>query len=123
IGIALIGAAILTFRGTTGLWLFFGYLGFVMLTTGRGTPQRVQARDVLALGTAADAMRPPSTEQIPASISLSEASARWLREDPERTFPVTEAGRVIGTFSMASARKIGARDPLRPVRDGMLPLT
>ena len=121
IGIALIGAAILTFRGTTGLWLFFGYLGFVMLTTGRGTPQRVQARDVLAVGTASDAMRPPPTEQIPASISLSEASARWLRDEPDRTFPVTEAGRVVGTVSMDSAKKVGARDPLRPVRDGIDP--
>ena len=65
VGAALIGAAILTFRSTTGLWLFLGYLGFVMLTTGRGTPQRVKARDILARGTAADAMRPPPTEQIP----------------------------------------------------------
>jgi len=123
VGAALIGAAILTFRSTTGLWLFFGYLGFVMLTTGRGTPQRVKARDILARGTAADAMRPPPTEQIPASISLSEASVRWLRDAPDRTFPVTEAGRVVGTVSLDSARKVGGRDPLRPVRDGMTPLS
>lgn len=123
VGAALIAAAIFTFSNGTGLWLFFGYLGFVLVTTGRGTPQRVKARDILARGTAADAMRPPPTEQIPASISLSEASARWLRDVPDRTFPVTEAGRVVGTVSMDSARKVGGRDPLRPVRDGMTPLS
>jgi len=30
---------------------------------------------------------------------------------------------VIGTVSMGSARKVGSRDPLRPVRDGMAPLS
>jgi hypothetical protein len=45
-----------------------------------------------------------------------------LREHPGRSFPVTEAGRVIGTISMDSARRVGSRDPLRPVRDAMRPL-
>src|SRR4029077_13826780 len=59
VGGAMIGAAIYLFRNDNGLWLFFGYLGFVMLTTGRGTPQRVHARDVLALATTHDPRRHP----------------------------------------------------------------
>ena len=35
---------------------------------------------------------------------------------------VDAGGQVIGTVSMASARGVGARDPMRPVRDAMIPL-
>jgi CBS domain-containing protein len=45
-----------------------------------------------------------------------------LREQPARAFPVVDAGRVIGTVSLEGARRIGSRDPLRPVRDAMTPL-
>ena len=62
-------------------------------------------------------------DRIPATISLSEALDGWLRANPERSFPVVDAGRVIGTVSMESARKVGSHDPLRPVRDGMAPLS
>ena len=122
VGALMIGAAVLSFSNGTGLWLFLGYLGFVMLSTGRSTAQRLALRDLLSAGTAADAMRPIS-DRIPATISLSEALDRWLRANPERSFPVVDAGRVIGTVSMESARKVGSRDPLRPVRDGMAPLS
>jgi hypothetical protein len=33
------------------------------------------------------------------------------------------AGKVVGTVSIETARRVGARDPMRPVRDGMAPLT
>jgi Zn-dependent protease len=122
VGALMIGAAVLSFSNGTGLWLFLGYIGFVMISTGRGTPQRLALRDLLSVGTAADAMR-PMPDQIPATISLSEALDGWLRANPERSFPVVDAGRVIGTVSMESARKVGSRDPLRPVRDGMAPLS
>jgi len=121
VGAAMILGALYTFQRGNGLWVFLGYLGFVLISTGRGTPQRVQARDILAHGTAAEAMQPPA-EQIPATTSLSEASAHWMRDQPERRFPVVDAGRVVGTVSMDSARKVGTRDPLRPVRDGMTPI-
>ncbi len=122
VGALMIGAAVLSFSNGTGLWLFLGYIGFVMISTGRGTPQRLALRDLLSVGTAADAMR-PMPDQIPATISLSEALDGWLRANPERSFPVVDAGRVIGTVSMESARKVGSHDPLRPVRDGMAPLS
>jgi Zn-dependent protease len=122
VGVIMIGAAFVSFSNDTGWWLFLGYLGFVMISTGRGTPQRLAVRDLLSAGTAADAMR-PTTEQIPATISLSEALDGWLRRYPDRIFPVGDAGRIIGMVSMDSARKVGSRDPLRPVRDGMIPLS
>jgi Zn-dependent protease len=122
VGAAVVAAAVVSFTRDTGWWLFLGYLGFVMISTGRATPQRLALRDLLSTGTAADAMR-PMTEQIPATMSLSEALDRWLRDYPDRTFPVVDAGRIVGTVSMESARKVGARDPLRPVRDGMSPLS
>jgi len=122
VGALMIGAAVVSFTNETGWWLFLGYLGFVMISTGRATPQRLALRDLLSTGTAADAMR-PMTEQIPATMSLSEALDRWLRDYPDRTFPVVDAGRIVGTISIESARKVGSRDPLRPVRDGMAPLS
>jgi CBS domain-containing protein len=122
VGAAMIGAAVISFKNDTGWWLFLGYLGFVMISTGRATPQRIALRDQLATGTAADAMR-PTTDQIPATISLTDALDGWLRRYPDRIFPVVDAGRVVGTISMETARKVGSRDPLRPVRDGMAPLS
>jgi len=64
-------------------------------------------------------MKPAATLACPIVSALD----RWLRENPERSFPVVDAGRVVGTVSMGSARKVGSRDPLRPVRDGMAPLS
>jgi Zn-dependent protease len=122
VGAAMIAAAVISFKNDTGWWLFLGYLGFVMISTGRATPQRIALRDQLATGTAADAMR-PTTDQIPATISLTDALDGWLRRYPDRIFPVVDAGRVVGTISMETARKVGSRDPLRPVRDGMAPLS
>jgi Zn-dependent protease len=122
VGVAMIAAAVVSFTNDTGWWLFLGYLGFVMISTGRATPQRLAVRDLLSSGTAADAMR-PMTDQIPATISLSDALDEWLRRYPDRIFPVVDAGRIVGTISMDSARKVGSRDPLRPVRDAMMPLS
>jgi Zn-dependent protease len=122
VGVAMIAAAVFTFTNESGWWLFLGYLGFVMISTGRATPQRLAVRDLLAMGTAADAMR-PMTDQIPATLTLSEALDGWLRRFPDRVFPVADAGLVVGTISMEQARKVGSRDPMRPVRDAMAPLT
>ena len=104
-----------------GTGIFFGYLALVLFATGRSMPQQVALRDRLSQGTVADAMRPPPPA-APASASLSDALDRYLRAAPGDTFPVIDAGRVIGTISMESARKVGRRDPLRTVREGMHPL-
>jgi Zn-dependent protease/CBS domain-containing protein len=107
--------------GDIGRAFFFGYLGAVLLSTGRSMSQRIALRDRLVVGAVADAMRPPPPT-LPASTSLSQALDMGLRDEPTRPFPVADAGRVVGTVSLESARKLGGRDPLRPVRDAMTPL-
>jgi Zn-dependent protease len=122
IGGAVAFAAVWSFTRDTGYWLLLGYLGFVMITTGRGMDARIALRDKLAMGTAADAMRQPSPA-VPADMTLAQALDLHLRARPTDTFPVEDAeGHVIGTVSMSSARRPGARDPMRPVRDATIPL-
>jgi hypothetical protein len=55
-------------------------------------------------------------------MSLAEALDHSLRGTLDQTFPVIDDGRVIGSISMRSARRMGARDPLRPVRDALIPM-
>ena len=125
VGVALLGAAAWSFTQATDntfFAIFLGYLGFVMLATGRGMDQRIAFRDQLARGRAADVMRPPPTA-VPAEMTLTEALDHALRSDQAGAFPVVEAdGTVIGTVSMTSARRVGTRDPMRPVRDAIIPL-
>jgi CBS domain-containing protein len=56
-------------------------------------------------------------------MTLGQALDLYLRDARGEAFPVTDAGRVIGMVSLESARRAGARDPMRPVRDGMSSLT
>ncbi|MEX0984041.1 MAG: site-2 protease family protein [Actinomycetota bacterium] len=118
VGGAMLAVGVLQITGgdnpVWGIWL--GFIGFTLFGAGRQMPRRVALRDQLEGATVADAMQPPR-EAVPATASLSEALDRVLRDHPERSFPVTDAGRVIGTVSMDSARRVGGRDPLRPVRD------
>ena len=120
-GLFIAGAVLAFMDQYLGRAVFFGYLGVILFATGRSMPKQVALRERLAPATVADVMRPPPPT-VPATISLAEALDHALRDDPEGVFPVVDAGRVVGTISMESARKVGSRDPLRPVRDGMLPL-
>jgi len=105
-----------------GLGIFAGYVAAILISTGRGMEQRIVLRDQLVKGRVADAMRPPPPT-IPATASLADALDHALRGSPDRAFPVTDGGIVIGTVSMRGARRIGARDPMRPVRDALTPLS
>jgi Zn-dependent protease len=127
VGIVIGGAvalgAVWSFNQNTGYWLILGYLAFVLITTGRGMGVKIALRDQLAKGTAAEAMHAPPPA-VSADMTLGQALDRFLRERPGDAFPVVELdGRVIGTVSMGSARGVGSRDPMRPVRDAMIPLT
>jgi len=113
--------AVIAFSNQNDWWFILGYLAFLMISTGRSMEQRIALRDQLAQGTAADVMRPPPPA-IPATMPLVDALDRYLRDADGAVFPVVDGGRVIGTISMASARKVGARDPMRPARDGMTSL-
>jgi Zn-dependent protease len=101
---------------------FLGYIGVIMIATGRGMDTRVAFLAKLHAGRVADAMRPPPAA-VPADISLSQALDHFLRGTAGESFPVVDAGRVVGTVSLVSARRAGSRDPMRPVREGMLPLS
>ena len=102
-----------------GIWFFF--LAYVLISTARGTEGRLRLRAELAKGRARDAMRPPPSA-VPAEMSLADVLRDYLRGREQETFPVVRDGRVIGTISMASARRVGGRDPLRPASDGIVPL-
>jgi Zn-dependent protease len=120
-GVVLAAAALYQASIGSDWWLFLGYLAFIMISTGRAMDQRIALRDRLGRATAADAMRPPPPS-VPGDLPLTEALDRYLRGSDDTAFPVVEHGRIIGTVSMRSARRVGARDPLRPVREGMVPL-
>ncbi len=118
------GAAAVWFiaNGGIGLGIFAGYIAAILITTGRGMEQRIAFRDQLIKGTVVDAMRPPP-QTIPATMSLAEALDHALRVTPNESFPVVDDdGHVVGSVSMQSARRVGARDPLRPVRDALIPM-
>ena len=122
-GRSVFGAAAVWFiaNGGIGLGIFAGYIAAILITTGRGMEQRIAFRDQLLKGTVADAMRPPP-RTIPATMSLAEAFDHALRVTPNESFPVVDDdGHVVGSVSMQSARRVGARDPLRPVRDALIP--
>jgi Zn-dependent protease len=122
VGAGMLVVAVMSLQSGSGWWLFLGYIGFILVSTGAATSKRIALREQLGAGTVADAMRAPP-DAVPATMTLSEALDQVLRENPTQSFPVVEAGRVIGTISIDSARKIGRRDPFRPVRDGMRPLS
>lgn len=121
IGGAMIVAAVWEFSGEGRYFLILGYIGFVLISTGRSMEGRIRLRDELAGATARDAMRSAPTT-VPANMSLSSALDQYLRGTDGDAFPVIDAGRVIGTVSRTSARRVGGRNPLRPVRDGVMPL-
>jgi Zn-dependent protease len=102
-----------------GIWFLF--LAWILISTARGTETRLRLRLELAKGQARDAMRAPP-DAVPAEMSLADVLRDYLRGREHDAFPVVEGDRVIGTISMTSARRIGGRDPLRPARDGIVPL-
>jgi Zn-dependent protease/CBS domain-containing protein len=123
VGATLLGVAVWRIlEGDTSIAIFAGYIGAIMLATGRGMDQRIALRDQLAKGTAADAMR-PAPPTVPADMALAQTLDHVFHGDPSRAFPVVTAdGGVLGTISMTSARRAGSRDPMRPARDAVIPL-
>ncbi len=122
VGVAFGGAALwMISRNDFGTAIFLGYFAAILISTGRAMEDRIAFRDQLMKGTVAEAMRPPPGT-VPATMSLAEALDHVLRGTTQQAFPVTDAGIVIGTVSMGSARRLGARDPMRPVRDALIPL-
>ncbi len=101
------------------LWLFV--IGLFILQGARASDRYAGLQRRLAGATVADVMEPPPPA-VPADLSLSEALDRFLRGHEDEAFPVLEGGRVIGMVSFGSASELGAVDPLRPVREALIPL-
>jgi Zn-dependent protease/CBS domain-containing protein len=102
-----------------GIWALI--IAFLIFSGARQALARVPARMQLREGTAADAMRPAS-DGLPAGMPLSEALDRFFRGADAAAFPVVDAGGTyVGSVSLASAKKVGSRDPLRPVREALQP--
>jgi Zn-dependent protease len=119
VGFGAYGFSHLSGTDLRGIWFLF--LAWILISTARGTESRLRLRLELAKGRARDAMRAPP-DFVPAEMSLADVLRDYLRGRQHDAFPVVEGGRVIGTISMNSARRIGGRDPLRPARDGIVPL-
>jgi len=120
IGIGLIGYAVLSFsQGNGGFGIFLGYLGFVLVSVGRQVPARAALHQQLSMGKVRDAMRPLGAA-IPANATVYDATERWLRAEPARTFSVVDEGRPVGTISLESASHTTAG---RQVREAMMPLS
>jgi Zn-dependent protease/CBS domain-containing protein len=121
VGVALVVGGLVSWRNGGGWWLPMIFIGVQMIAVGRGTDQRIATKERLAQARVADAMR-PSPDAIPAGMSLSEALDRYLRAAPGRYFPTVDGDRLVGTISLRTAKGVGSKDPLRPVRDAMTPL-
>ena len=103
----------------TGIWLVL--ISIMMFQGAKATLDRDKIFDHLSQGTVNEAMGPPP-ETIPDDISLSEALDRYLRGHEQETFPVSNQFQpMVGVLTFESARRVGSENPLRPVRDAMLP--
>ena len=118
--------AISTFARDSTQVLWAGWLVLIasMIFQGaRAARQQLSLRDRLSGASVADAMDPPPIA-VPADMSLADALDDYLRGHEHDVFPVIEpGGGVIGVITFESARNVGVRDPMRPVRDALIPLS
>ena len=103
-----------------GVW--FAIIGMFIFQGARAAEAQIGLRRRPAQATVAEVMEPPPPP-IPADLSLSDALDRYLRGHEGEAFPVVDDGRVIGMLTFGSARDVGVVDPLRPVRDAVIPLS
>ncbi len=102
------------------VWLVM--IASMIFQGARSARQQIGLRKRLSGASVADAMDPPPLA-IPADMTLSDALDRFLRGHEHDVFPVIEdGGTVSGVVTFDSARRIGMDDPLRPVRDAVIPL-
>jgi Zn-dependent protease/CBS domain-containing protein len=108
-------------QSRNGGWIFFAFVGWMMIGQGMQVTRQVPLLRALARGVVRDAMRPPPFP-IPAGDTLLNALETHLRTDRSTEFPVVDAqGRLAGSLSFQDAAKVGRKDPMRPVADAMTP--
>ena len=102
-------------------WLFFGFIGYMMISSGlQVTKQSPVMRD-LSAGHVAQAMGPPPAP-IRSDATLLDVLETHLRTDRTTEFPVLDAsGRLVGSLSFETAAKVGGNDPMRAVHEAMTP--
>lgn len=102
-----------------GVWL--AIIGGFIFQNARSAAATAGIAARLAGGRVRDVIDPPPTT-IPAGITLAEALDRFLRGREGELFPVVDDGRLVGMVSLASAGAVGMHDPMRPVRDALIPI-
>jgi Zn-dependent protease/CBS domain-containing protein len=108
-------------RTENGDWLFFAFIGWMLINQGRQVAKQAPVLEALSRGRVSEAMSPPPAP-IPADATLLHALETHLRADPSTEFPVVDGfGRVLGSLSFTTAAKIGGSDPTRGVREAMTP--
>ena len=121
-GLLLAGGVFEAVRGDLFGGVWFAIIGMFIFQGARAAEAQIGLRRRLAQATVAEVMEAPPPP-IPADLSLSEALDRYLRGHEGEAFPVVDDGRVIGMLTFGSARDVGVVDPLRPVRDAVIPLS
>jgi Zn-dependent protease len=112
--------ALLRLQSGTGDFIFFGFVGWMMIGQGLQVIRQVPLLRQLTEGRVADAMRPPPAP-ISADATLLDALESHLRAQPDRVHPVADGvGRMIGGLDFDSAAKVGKADPMRRVSDAMI---
>jgi len=101
---------------------FMVFIGLLVIQGARGGTRREALLDLLEGATAADAMSPHPVA-IPPQITLSQALDLYLRANPHVTFPVAEDDRPLGLLNLTAASRVGQHDPMKLVRQAMLPLS
>jgi Zn-dependent protease/CBS domain-containing protein len=124
VGLAVIGwGALRVARGDIGGGLWPILIGMFILQGARASEQQIGLRRRLAGATVGQAMGPPPPA-IAADLPLAHALDRFATAGDREGFPVIEdGGRVIGVVTFESARPVGMRDPIRPVREATIPLS
>jgi Zn-dependent protease len=119
VGAAFGFAGLQLLRVQSGNWLFFAFIGWMMISQGRQVIRQAPVLRDLSTGQVAEAMTPPPTP-IPADATLLHALETHLRENHSTEFPVVDgSGHVVGSLSFPTAAKIGGSDPTRGVREAM----
>jgi CBS domain-containing protein len=102
-------------------WLFFAFIGWMMIGQGLQVGKQSPILRDLSEGRVSEAMGAPPPP-IPADATLLDALETHLRSDRSTEFPVVDGqDRVIGSLSFSTAARIGGSDPTRGVRDAMTP--
>ena len=119
---AILGAVgIQRLQAGRGDWLFFAFIGWMMINQGIQVGKQAPVLRDLSSGTVAEAMG-PAPPPIPVDATLLHALETHLRADRSTEFPVADGfGRVVGSLSFSDASKLGAKDPTRGVREAMTP--